>query len=479
MANELFANLLLYDVGSTYTKLTAFHIDHTGLSYMGRAQAFTTVEDITLGFEYAKAQLLTQNITLSDNINILASSSAAGGLRMVAMGYMPRVTAKAAKEVAMNAGARVLEVLSCEEHPTYREEILQEIKPDMILLVGGTDNGDTSSMEENAHIISRAGGKAQVIIAGNRAMQETVENILQQGGKETTRVPNVMPTIHQLNVAPARQAIHTAFIHEITKAKGMSTLLETLSNRKIVPTPGAVLLGAELLAKGSFQEEGIGNLLVIDLGGATTDIHSILPELEELPDEEKGLVVSNAKQLSHRTVEGCLGLRISAGGVLETVGAENILRKIGLYTPENAERLTDYCWMLEKNPTYVPKEQEEKQFDIGIAISAIEVALKRHAGYIAQEFDPVTGMVPGVPIGRDLRKVKHILAVGGIFSHAPQETREFIVTEALKNPGISLLPQEASFAFDSHYFLYAIGILAEHYPKETYNFAKKWYGGKQ
>ena len=228
----------------------------------------------------------------------------------------------------------------------------------------------------------------------NAEAQAKVEGVLNNNNIKTVRVPNVMPTIHQLNVKPARQAIHTHFISQLTQARGMSKLMETVTDNQVMPTPGAVLMGTELLASGTYISEGLGDLLVVDIGGATTDVHSVLPSLGKIPDEEKGLIVNNEKQISYRTVEGNLGMRISADGVLDAVGPAAILNRVGLSGEENVQKLVQYTAYLEKNPDYVSRTEEEQLFDEGIAVTAIEIALKRHAGYLAQEYNPILGVAP-------------------------------------------------------------------------------------
>lgn len=469
------ANLLVYDVGSTYTKLTAFRFEKGVLDYVGRSQAPTTIQDIEMGVLAARSSLIEQDYAIRPDAAVFSTSSAAGGLRMVALGYMPRVTAKAAKEVAMSAGARVLEIVSHEDPPEYRLQVLQEIKPDIVLLAGGTDGGDQDSLLENARIIVRSRIKAVIIIAGNKDAQAGVAEILDQGGVGHIRVPNVMPTIHELKVKPAREAIHEQFIKQITLAKGLNKLLDVVSDKKVTPTPGAVLLGAELLAKGTFEQEGVGDVLVIDIGGATTDIHSVLPELDKLTIEEKGLVVTNEKQPSYRTVEGNLGLRISATGITETVGPQGVLAKIGKKGEALQEKLLVYTSFLEKNPEYISQSAEEKEFDLALAIAAIEVALKRHAGYISQEFNPVMGIIPGTPIGRDLRRVKHVFAVGGIFTHRAPEEKLYVLEQAFANPGISLLPTQPNFIVDEQYLLYAVGVIGQKYSDAAFEFARRQF----
>ncbi|MDP4159294.1 MAG: glutamate mutase L [Bacillota bacterium] len=469
-------SFLVYDVGSTYTKLSAFNRDGNVLEFVGRSQAPTTVQNIEIGLNNARSNL--EKVLGSGPISAqitLATSSAAGGLRMVAMGYMPRVTAKAAKEVAMSAGARVLEIISYETPIDFRLQVLKEIKPDIILLAGGTDGGDQESLFENAKVIVQAKSSGVVIIAGNNEAQAEVQKILESGGIRTLRVPNVMPTIHELKVKPAREAIHQEFIRQITRAKGLGALLEMVSNRKVIPTPGAVLMGTELLAMGTPEQDGLGGLLVIDIGGATTDVHSVLPDLEKLSNEEKGLVISNEKQVSYRTVEGNLGLRVSATGIVETAGASGVLAKVGLEGEELNKELINYVHFLEREPEHLSADDQEKMFDKALAITAIELALKRHAGYLAQGFDPVMGIIPGSPVGRDLRKVERVMIVGGIFAHSSEEQSREIVKKALANPGISLLPHDPEIIIDRNYLLYTVGAIAQDHANDALALALNFF----
>jgi uncharacterized protein (TIGR01319 family) len=469
------SNLIVYDVGSTYTKVTGFLRTGAKLQWIARGQVPTTVEDIELGLDDALRRLEAQGVTIEPSGICLATSSAAGGLRMVAMGYMPRVTAKAAKAVAMNAGARVIEIITHEDAPDYRMEILREIRPDIILLAGGTDGGDQENIVQNARIIAESGVKAVTIIAGNQMAQAAVEAILDEQGLQSRRVANVMPTIHDLKVGPAREAIHEEFIRQISMASGLHRLIDRVSNHKVAPTPGAVLMAAELIAGGTHRQDGVGDLVVIDIGGATTDVHSILPSLDGLSIEERGLIITNEKQPSYRTVEGNLGLRVSATGILDVAGPHAILAIAGLKDQGLEKDLEDYARFVEKHPEHLAATPQEKAFDSAMATVAVEVALKRHAGYITQEYNPVMGVAPGTPVGRDLRNVKTVLVVGGIFTHMSEEERRKIVSRSFANPGMSLLPAAPDFHFDDRYLLYAIGALSQIDPDATLTFAKEYF----
>ncbi len=470
------SNLILYDVGSTYTKVSAFKKTDAVLELLGRDQVPTTVHDIQSGIGSANQAIENLGVSLAKKPLVLATSSAAGGLRMVAMGYMPRVTAKAAKEVSMSAGARVLEIVTHEDPPEYRVEILREIRPDIILLAGGTDGGDRSNLLENAEFIVASEVDAVVIIAGNVEAQPKAEHILQHAGLTTKRVANVMPTIHELVVTGAREAIHEEFIKQISFGKGLQNLVDMVTDKVVLPTPGAILMAAELIAGGTFEEEGVGDVVVIDIGGATTDIHSILPSLEQLALEERGLVVTNEKQPAYRTVEGNLGMRISATGILDAIGTKGVLAKLQLEGEEFSDALKGYASFLEEHPEHIAANPGEQQFDRALAVAAIEVALKRHAGYIAQDYNPVMGIAPGTPIGRDLRGVKTIIAVGGVFTHTPEAECLTIVRDAMKEKGISLLPEDFQLYLDKSYLLYGVGALSRKSPDEALRFAKSYLG---
>ncbi|MDR1656274.1 MAG: glutamate mutase L [Deltaproteobacteria bacterium] len=476
----------VYDVGSTYSKLSVFNLSGQTLTLAGRSEHLTTLEDITQGLAQTRAALGQSWSLAPEDPLVLASSSAAGGLRMVAMGYMPTVTAKAAKEVAMNAGARVLEVVSHDEPPEYRLEILREIRPDIILLAGGTDGGDRDSMAENAAIIVKAGLKAIIIVAGNVAAQPRIAEIFEEAGLSCVRVGNVMPTIHELRVGPARAAIHQQFIRQITCAPGLAELASLAGGGEVIPTPSAILMGAELAALGTHRQDGLGGILVLDIGGATTDVHSVIPMLKELRPEERGLVINNDKQVAFRTVEGYLGLRVSACGIVETVGAQGVFdwrdQLCGTKTMEPAEpaekkRLTDYAAALEKNTGHIPNGDWEIEIEAALAAAALDAALKRHCGYWITQYNPVLGLAPGAPVGRDLRPIKLVIGVGGFFSHRPPEAGLELLSQVFKNRGYSLYPEDPQFCLDYDYLLYAAGLLGALHPEPVLSFLKNYLTG--
>ncbi len=470
------ANIVVYDVGSTYTKACAFCLENETFHFLGRGQSPTTLFDIGTGARNAEEAIRAKGVEILPDAARYSSCSAAGGLRMVALGFMPRVTAKAAKEVSMTAGARVMQVVSADEPLDFRREVLREINPDIILLSGGTDGGDETCAIENADMICELEHcHATVIVACNKYAQRECAQKFKAAGIPYVRVPNIMPTIHDLNIKPAREAIHEQFIKQITKASGLVEYCNSLADKTVVPTPGAVLLASELLAKGTYEQDGIGSLILIDLGGATTDIHSALPELEDLAIEERGLIINNEKQFSYRTVEGNLGLRVSATGIPEAVGPKAVIRAMDEKFDITPEEVLEYTEELEAHTDHVPENEKEACLDRALAQCAINVALRRHAGYYVTETDAVMGVMAGSAVGRDLRGVRRVLCVGGIFVHSDPVKTKAMVQACFAEPGISLLPPEdPQIILDRDYLLYSMGVLGKHYPDAALSFLKDY-----
>jgi len=310
---------LLLDFGSTYTKLTAVDIDNEEI--LATAQDITTIEDdIMIGFNKAYDKLMNKLEGKEVNfVEKLACSSAAGGLKMVAIGLVPDLTAEAAKRAALGAGARVIKVYSYE---LTKDEVL-EIKNsdvDIILLAGGTNGGNKQCILHNAKMLVDLDVNLPIVVAGNKSANDEIKEIFQKAGFYFSITENVMPQLNALNVEPAREEIRKVFMDRITDAKGLSNA-ENYINGILMPTPAAVLKAARVLGEGTDEEEGIGDLIIVDIGGATTDVHSIgYGEPTKGGVNMKGLEEPFAK----RTVEGDLGMRYSAVSLWEAAGSRKL-----------------------------------------------------------------------------------------------------------------------------------------------------------
>ena len=450
--------VLLIDFGSTYTKLTAVDLEREEV--LGTAQSFTTIyTDINDGLENA-LQILRQKIGDVEFSETYACSSAAGGLRMVTSGLVPELTGEAAKLASLGAGAKVVGIYAFQLTEDDLEDI-QAAKPDIFLLVGGTDGGNTECILHNAKMLASIKPAFPIVVAGNRSAARQCQRILE--GCEVYVCPNVMPKFGVLKIEPTQQQIREIFLNRIVKAKGLSKATELLSDI-MMPTPAAVLQAMELLAGGCEGETGIGELVAVDVGGATTDIYSIADGMpEHMGTVFKGLPEPYAK----RTVEGDIGMRYSIRGIVEAAGIDRIAQISGL-SKDRVAQLVDH---LAEHTDEVPEDDETEALDFALASMAIEEAVRRHAGTIEETYT-MMGLTY-VQEGKNLTKVGQIVVTGGSLIHT-KRTAE-IAKHALYSPAepASLRPKAADVWVDRTYILAAMGLLSTHYPQTALRIMKK------
>ncbi|MGL4253768.1 MAG: methylaspartate mutase accessory protein GlmL [Fusobacteriaceae bacterium] len=460
---------LTIDFGSTYTKLTA--IDLANETVMATAKSITTVEDdIMIGFNEAYSLLMEkiEKIYPLEKISFVkktACSSAAGGLKMFAIGLVPELTADAAKKAALGAGARVIKTYAYELNHHEMQEI-KDSQVDIILLAGGTNGGNKDCIIHNAKLISEFGIKAPVVVAGNKSAIDEIEAIFNEAGIFYTTTENVMPVLNKLNVEPARESIRQVFMKKIVEAKGMKKA-ENFISGILMPTPAAVLKAAEVLSTGTDDEEGIGDLLVIDIGGATTDVHSIA---KGEPTKPAVIMKGLEEPFSKRTVEGDLGMRYSALALLEASST----KKIRNYLKDEHKEfdVKTLCKKRHDNIRMVPVTPEDIAFDEAMAKVATEIAMDRHCGVLEIVYTPMGTMFN--QHGKDLLDAPCVIGTGGVIIHS--ENPHEILAAGNFNPEnpIHLKPQNPKFLVDKTYILSAMGLLAEDYPDMAVRIMKKY-----
>ena len=450
--------VLLIDFGSTYTKVTA--VDTEAEVLLGTAAAYTTVQtDINEGLSHALEKLEAQTGKL-DFAARYACSSAAGGLRMIASGLVPELTSEAAKQASLGAGAKIVKVCSFELTEDDIEEI-DRLRPDIFLLVGGTDGGNSDCIRHNAQMLAACKADFPVIIAGNRTAARACQRSLE--GRQTFICENVMPKFGVLNIQPAQECIRALFLNRIIQAKGLSHASKLISGI-LMPTPSAMMRAMQLLAEGCEGEEGIGELMALDVGGATTDVYSIA---DGMPKEGGTVYKGLPEPYVKRTVEGDIGMRYSIGGIVEAASLKKVASLAGL-TPERAQALIDD---LAEHTEKVPDSEETERLDYALACCACETAARRHAGYMEETYN-MTGKV-FVQTGKDLRTVRQMVVTGGSLIHT-KRTGE-IASHAFYDPAdpMSLRPIKARVLVDRRYILAAMGLLSEYEPQTALRIMKK------
>lgn len=443
-------DVLVAEIGSTTTVVNAFSgIGTKDPAFVGQGQAPTTVleGDVTVGLKCAIDSLIknlrTDDLTWDD---MLATSSAAGGLKMTVHGLVYDMTVRAAKEAALGAGGIIKMVTSGRIRRTDLKKI-QEIKPNIILVAGGVDYGERETALYNLDMILSMDLKIPVIYAGNIENQEEVRLMCEEAGNQAYIVENVYPKIDTLVIEPTRKIIQDAFEEHIIHAPGMTKVRELVKG-PIIPTPGAVMEAARVL------KEEIGDLVVFDVGGATTDVHSVTKGSEEI----NSILISPEPE-AKRTVEGDLGVYVNVWHVVEKIGIDNLRKEF----PDTDEILANY------KP--IPETGREKQFVERLTAEAVLTSLERHAGHL-RYFYTASGKRT-VAEGKDLTAVKYIIGTGGALTRLPRR-REIL--EKVKSHGKEqeLYPAVAAkILIDEDYILSSLGVLSKKYPEDALKLMKK------
>lgn len=451
---------LTVDFGSTYTKLTA--IDGNKAQIVGTASAFTTITtNVMEGFDSAYKKLVEKIGSFSYD-ELLICSSAAGGLKMVALGLVPELTAKAAKMAAASAGAKVVKTYSYEISRTEEEEIML-IQPDLVLLCGGTDGGNKEVILSNAKKLAQISSQFAIIVAGNKSASGEIADILSSSGKEFVITENVMPEFNKLNILPAKQCIKDLFISRIIDAKGLSKA-QSMSTTQIIPTPLAVLNASELLSKGTEETVGIGDFMAVDIGGATTDIYSMAsghPSMDNVM--YKGLPEPYAK----RTVEGDLGMRYSLTSLFESMNVEHVSREVNIPVSD----IEDWVANCSESPSTVAAiNSKEEQIEELLARTAVDVAVERHVGTFAKAFTPMGEVF--TLVGKDLSEIPFVIGIGGIIINSKNPA--FILSGSIYNPAKYeyAKPKSPKYLLDSKYIFASMGLLSSRDPELALNILK-------
>jgi uncharacterized protein (TIGR01319 family) len=401
-----------------------------------------------------------QDLSVLAGKTVLASSSAAGGLRIAVVGNVPGLTVEAANQAALGAGAKVVGATAFKLSEEKIREV-EKLRPDMILLTGGVDGGDDATILHNAETLAASPLAVPIVIAGNRAAAAQVSDMLRRGNKEACVVENVMPKAGTLSVEAAREEIRKLFMERITHAKGLDDVMEFAP--VVLPTPMAVLEGLRLGAEGSDGEKGWGDMLVVDVGGATTDVHSIG---YGVPAGENVIAQGLAEAYAKRTVEGDLGIRYNAATILARVGLRKLAGDLRRDFPTAAvtgDALQDYIEQISRETGSVPQAEWHSAADAVLARVAVDLAVARHVGrrerIVARQGEA------WVHSGKDLRETRTLIGTGGVFVHNP--FAKYILSQP--EPGDervqALRPKNPNLFLDSSYLLYAVGLLAKKYPR--------------
>lgn len=452
---------LMIDFGSTFTKLTA--VDTETEDVIATSAHFTTVAtDITIGYQNA-LEALYQRIGEKISFDkIIACSSAAGGLKMAAIGLVEELTVEAAKRVCLGAGAKVDLVFS--HHLTNNEiDLIIEKKIDIILLAGGTDGGNTECAIYNCEALGKKGIKIPVVFAGNKCCVDEILVLFDKYQMNGYVCENVMPKINVLNLPSAREKIRELFLTNIIEAKGIKKIENTI-DKVILPTPEAVLSACELLSKGYMHESGLGEIILVDIGGATTDFYSMCsPSAKRSDVIIKGLEEPYAK----RTVEGDLGMRYSALGIASTLSNE----EKRMYKEDKGIDIDAEAKFRNEHVDIVFNDQKGKNIDTLFAGICSDKAISRHVGIMEEVYSPIGVLYNQT--GKDLSQVAYVIGTGGVLIHNDDPVKALKTVTANRAHMLELRPVNPKYMLDKDYLLASMGLLSSIDPLLALKIMKK------
>lgn len=429
------------DFGSTFTK--AALVDLAGGGLVATASYRTTIDtDVLDGWDACLADLVEREPAAA-RAPVRACSSAGGGLRIGVVGNEELVTAEAGRRVALSSGGRVVAVVAGGLAGTGYAE-LSAAEPDVVLLVGGTDGGNAEILLAAADTLARHGWSTPVVVAGNAEARDEVAALLSGSGTPHVLTDNVVPQIGVLRPDGARAAIRDMFVSHVIGGKHLSRRGD-LTAMVQGATPDLVLTAVELVA------EQAGDVAAVDVGGATTDVHSVT----EVDPEDAGLARQVVAPVPvARTVEGDLGMRWSATDTVRA-GVE-----AGLVDDAEQAELAAAASRRHSDPGYLASGEAEAAQDRRLAEIAVGVALRRHAGRQQVRLGPDGRVLERS--GKDLREVDLLVGSGGVLRHRARSEAEGVIRASCGDhvSGGWLLPRDPRVAIDRDYVLAPAGLLA-------------------
>ncbi|MBV8047172.1 MAG: glutamate mutase L [Paludibacterium sp.] len=444
------------DIGSTWTKGALFEVGDRDLQLIKRTVFPTTVQHLADGFYQVLNALLDDTHAIdrvrSGEITLNYSSSAKGGLAVAALGLVPSITLESARVAAYSAGAKITQVFA---YRMNRSDIraLEANPPDILLFAGGTDGGHFDTIRHNAALLASSALDCSIVYAGNRAVQDEVTDLL--GDKDLVVVENVLPALDQQNPDPAREAMRTIFLSRIVKGKGLDEIIAATGSEP-VPTPYAVY---EFTRHIQEHVPGWDDFILLDMGGATTDVYSSHDQCPPPGAVQRGL----PEPLIKRTVEGDLGMRVSAEAVSET--GDTLIAEHLAHDPAQIAAFHDYVAKVTAEPDYLPQDGQGKHFDTLLAGACAAYACERHAGRSTQVYT-LDGTVD-VLTGRDLTGVKKVIGSGGWLANSPDfDVSAWISERKVDGKGKTvLLPATVEYYRDAQYLFPLLANVARNYPE--------------
>lgn len=443
---------IMIDFGSTYTKLACVNLIEKCTVVTGNFPS-TVHEDARIGMHqcFDKAREAIGQKAFAEALK-LSSSSAAGGLRMAVTGLTEHLSLVASRNAAFGAGGKIVQtlpgLLQAEDMPA-----LEQSGAEIFLLCGGYERGNRTMVLHNAEVLAASRIQIPVIYAGNSSIATEVRKILLNGNKECFLAANIIPEIGAVNAGPTEDIIRHLFMKRITNMMGMEKVQQEIGEI-LMPTPAAVLAAGTLLSHGTDQEEGLGELMMVDVGGATTDVYSF----SQNKGYENAKLIGAVEPYEKRTVEGDMGMRESSVTIAQEVTEDALAAEADV----TLDRLRQGIQRRLDNHSVLPDSEEERKIDQALARSAVRVSVRRHAG----KLERVNLSGRANQVGKNLEDIQTIIGIGGVIVNNPNPKDVLLKAQLQQGePNDVLVPRKLIPQVDQDYVFFAAGLLSQQYPE--------------
>lgn len=448
-------NYILIDFGSTFTKATVVSTKKKRI-ICATLTPSTVREDAKIGLNICYQRIRKYiGAEAFEGARKLATSSAAGGLRMIVVGLTKNLSISAGRNAAFSAGAKIIKTYT----GLLNEESIEQISEsdvEIILLCGGFEGGNESGVIHNAEMLSKCRKNVPIIYSGNSRVIHEIRRIFLVNQKECSVVSNIIPEVGKVNSGSAEELVRQVFMDRITGMKGLAKIRNEVEE-VLMPTPASVLKAGELLSRGTESEKGIGPVMIVDIGGATTDVYTHADSLLY----ENAKYVGVPEPYSKRSVEGDLGMRESSANVIEEIGYDKAASDLGIPVESLQKSINRRLKMID----FLPSDDKqtignEMIIDQQIARYAVNLAARRHAGHVEAVH---SNICKNIQFGKNLTEISTIIGTGGqiVKSNAPGEILKEVLAGDVDKRKKILLPETADFFIDSDYVFYAAGILSQ------------------
>ncbi len=438
---------ILVDFGSTFTKIVLVDLKEKKILLTDQAPS-TVHTDAGIALEQcfdSVRKVLSEEEF--DQALKLSSSSAAGGLRMAVIGLTKNLSIAAGQAAVFGAGAKIMGIY----YGMLNEETAKEIADmnlEIVLLCGGYEKGNQTMVLHNAQVLAESGIHVPIVYSGNREAARGVQWLMKSHEKECFLVENILPAVGVLNIGPAQGLIRHLFMERIVNMKGLEKVRGKLDG-VLMPTPAAVLAAGELLSKGTTVTPGLGELMITDIGGATTDVYSYNINQEYEGSKKIGIEEPYAK----RTVEADLGMRESCVCFEKELNIPVLAAQAGI----TQEQFSCEIHRRAFEKSFLPSEEKEWRQEQILAEQDLKIAVRRHAGKLEYTGSSIQGVLQK---GKNLTGIKTVIGTGGpiIRSKNPLAILRQAEKKDKKDDSI-LLPEKTETYIDRKYVLFAAGLL--------------------